>query len=153
MLARGALAAARPLAVGVWLVRSWRPGPARALGGAALVALVPAVVGGWFYLRNVDLYGSVTGSGYLQAKFARVPAESTVRLLVDPVFVLGAWQDLWGSFRSNVGVGSGTSWPATRRPTSGAGCSSAVRLVLAAAWSVSSRRWLHRFLRLGGRVR
>lgn len=107
VLTRSALLPLVPLAALVWLVRSWRAGVGRAVIGAALVGLVPIVAGGWFYLRNIDLYGSVTGAGHLQRKFGRVDAGSTFELLRAPSFLLGAWQDLWGSFRSNLGLGSG----------------------------------------------
>ena len=106
-LTRSALLPLVPIAAAVWLIRSWGTGRRSALMGAALVAVVPAIAGGWFYLRNIDLYGSFSGSGYLQAKFDRARTGSTFDLLRNPRFLLGAWQDLWGSFRSNLGVGSG----------------------------------------------
>lgn len=108
VLTRSALLPLVALAAAVWLLRSWRGGIGRAAGGSALVAVVPAIVGGWFYLRNIDLYGSVTGSGHLQRKFARAPSAPTRELLFAPRFFLGTWQDLWASFRSNLGLGSGS---------------------------------------------
>jgi hypothetical protein len=132
VLARSSLLPLVAIAGGVWLVRSWRSGAGRSLAQTALVGGVPAVLGGWFYLRNVDLYGSVTGSGYLQDKFQRVAAGSTADVLADPVFLLGVWQDLWASFRSNVGIGSGHIVPGTPDAVLGS------RLVIGGALVVAS---------------
>lgn len=110
LLSRSSLLPLVPLAAVVWLSRTWGQGPARALVRSAIVVVVPVLAGGWFYLRNVDLYGSATGSGYLQEKFRRSDSGTTLRLLARPRFLLGAWQDLWGSFSDfgdRVSVGSG----------------------------------------------
>ncbi|SFB00022.1 Predicted membrane protein [Nocardioides alpinus] len=50
-----------------------RAGLRRGLGVAALVGGIPAVAFGWFYLRNLRLYGDVTGQDALLEKFGRVP--------------------------------------------------------------------------------
>ena len=109
ILSRSALLPLVPLGAGVWMWCTWRSEPRRALGGAAVAAVVPAVLGGWFYLRNIELYGSFSGSGHLQEKFGRTDAGSTAELLLHPRFLLGSWQDLWGAFRSNAGLGTGHS--------------------------------------------
>jgi hypothetical protein len=60
----------------VW--RSQRDGPAarrwlRAAGAGAVVAGVPAVAFGWFYARNLLLYGDVGATAALLEKFDRQP--------------------------------------------------------------------------------
>lgn len=54
-----------------------RDGWLRGLGVAAVVGGIPALATGWFYLRNVTLYGDLTGQDALLEKFQR----PTVNLL------------------------------------------------------------------------
>jgi 4-amino-4-deoxy-L-arabinose transferase-like glycosyltransferase len=119
VLTRSSLLPLIGLAVVVWVVRAAMDRDRRGVGAALLVALVPALAGGWFYLRNLDLYGDLTGASYLQDKFGRDPQGSTWELLADPVFLVGAWQDLWGSFRYQVGIGSGEIIVGSRNPQIG----------------------------------
>ena len=74
---------------------------------SVVLVAIPGLAAGWFYLRNYHLYGDVTGSTHLQRKFGRVGGGTTLELLVDLELFGGVWQDLWGSFRSNLGLGSG----------------------------------------------
>jgi hypothetical protein len=63
------------LAVAVLLRTSGSP-PRRQLGHATLLGALPAlcvlVTSGWFYLRNIRLYGDVTGVGYNRELLGRV---------------------------------------------------------------------------------
>jgi 4-amino-4-deoxy-L-arabinose transferase-like glycosyltransferase len=107
VLTRSSLVLLAGVVVAVWLARAVVDRDRRVAGAALLVAVVPALAGGWFYLRNRDLYGDLTGAAYLQEKFGRHRQGSIWDLLAHPVFLVGAWQDLWGSFRSRVAIGSG----------------------------------------------
>jgi hypothetical protein len=57
------------LLVALWRRDGWRT----AIGTAAVVGGVPALATGWFYLRNLSLYGDLTGQGALLEKFERTP--------------------------------------------------------------------------------
>ncbi len=65
-------------------------------------ALVPLAAGlvaaGWFYARNVDRYGDVTGGGYLLRLLHRPAHASTAAALVDAGFWSGMAADAWGRF-------------------------------------------------------
>jgi hypothetical protein len=56
----------------------------RGVGMAALVGIAVAATSGWFYLRNVRLYGDPTGAAALFSKFDRVPNGSPLALLASP---------------------------------------------------------------------
>lgn len=63
----------------------------RGVAAAAVVGGVPALVTGWFYLRNVRLYGDLTGQDALLEKFVREPmgairSVDDVRGLSEPLF-------------------------------------------------------------------
>ena len=60
------------LLVGLARRDGWR----RALGVGAAVGGIPAATFGWFYLRNLRLYGDLTGQDALLAKFDRSPLAS-----------------------------------------------------------------------------
>lgn len=68
--------------------RTWR-GRLRATVVAAWVGGVPAAAWGWFYVRNLRLYGDLTGQDALLEKFDRAPVALTdlltVRTLEQPV--------------------------------------------------------------------
>jgi hypothetical protein len=65
----------------------------------ALAPLAAALVaGGWFYARNVDRYGDVTGGGYLLRLLHRPTHGSTAGALVDPGFWSQMAADAWGRF-------------------------------------------------------
>lgn len=57
-----------------------RPGLRHAVMVASLVGGVPAVAFGWFFIRNVRLYGDFTGQGALLEKFGRAPVTSWHRI-------------------------------------------------------------------------
>jgi hypothetical protein len=83
--------------VGVW--RAGEGGAARRLGRAAVWAgaLGVAVVGvvGWFYLRNLTLYGDLTGSAALLQRFGRTSRGTVLELLTQPGFWRVQQQHLW----------------------------------------------------------
>jgi hypothetical protein len=56
----------------------------RGVGMAALVGLAVAAASGWFYLRNVRLYGDPTGAQALLDKFNRRPNGTPFSLLASP---------------------------------------------------------------------
>lgn len=104
-LTRAALLPLVVLGIGVWLVAAFRS-PVGARRWAPVVALAPVLLSGWFYARNLHLYGDVTGAAHLQEKFGRTPNESTLRLLFDPHFWMGVWQEMWSSFEyARLGTG------------------------------------------------
>lgn len=70
-------------------------GVARAGLAVAAVGGLPAAAIGWFYLRNISLYGSMTGSGALFQQFGRAPSGSTLHTLVDPQFYVQLLESLW----------------------------------------------------------
>ena len=77
------------------LVAVWRAGEGtvpRRLGRAVVwvgaVGAAVAAAAGWFYLRNLTLYGDVTGSAALLDQFGRAPKASMGELLTD----LGFWR-------------------------------------------------------------
>lgn len=55
------------------IVISGRDGWRRGVGVSAAVGGIPAAAVGWFYLRNLHLYGDLTGQDALLAKFGRSP--------------------------------------------------------------------------------
>lgn len=110
--AQGALAVALcSVALLVVLVR--RGDGWRAVGVAGVVGGVPALAFGWFYVRNLVLYGDLTGQAALLRKFDRDPVTSwsqvpgisglaepvqatalvlVVAALLVPVAVVGSWR-------------------------------------------------------------
>lgn len=60
----------------------------RGLAAAVVVGGVPAAATSWFYLRNLRLYGDLTGQDALIAKFERTPIDSWI----DLVRVRGLWE-------------------------------------------------------------
>jgi len=82
---------------GVW--RSSQGSNLRRLGRAAVwagvVAVTVAGMAGWFYLRNLTLYGDFTGSAALLERFGRVPGATPLRLLTSPGFWRVQQERLW----------------------------------------------------------
>lgn len=107
-LSRAALLPLVLLAAGVWLLATLPVAPRRAFIGTALVVGVPVAAAGWFYARNVELYGDLAASGYLLAKFDRVPSGSTLDLLFDGSLWQGMWQSLWGTNGLDGVLGAGS---------------------------------------------
>jgi hypothetical protein len=62
----------------------------RGLLAAVAIGGVPALASGWFYLRNLRLYGDLTGQGALLDKFDRVPLGGWT----DVVHVPGLWEPI-----------------------------------------------------------
>jgi hypothetical protein len=84
------------------LVAAWRAGEGggwrralRALVPAAAVGAVVVASAGWFYLRNIDLYGSVTGTEALLQRFGRSPRASALTAITSPTFWIDQQRRLW----------------------------------------------------------
>jgi hypothetical protein len=71
--------------------RPWLAGA----GPGLVVAVAVAATSGWFWLRNLRLYGDLTGSAALLARFERVPRGSALGLLREPGFWVVQQQRLW----------------------------------------------------------
>ncbi|TQL68532.1 4-amino-4-deoxy-L-arabinose transferase-like glycosyltransferase [Nocardioides albertanoniae] len=67
----------------------------RAVGIAACIGMAPVVVFGWFYVRNIHIYGDPTASSSLFEKFGREPNGSTLFQLVNPEFYGHLLGSLW----------------------------------------------------------
>lgn len=65
-----------------------RYGARRTLLAGAVVGGVPALATGWFYLRNLWLYGDLTGQAALLRKFRREPVDE----LRDIAGISGLWE-------------------------------------------------------------
>lgn len=61
-----------------------RGGFASPVWSAVVLAVPAAVLSGWWYLRNVHLYGDATGSDRLFEKFARVPRKGALDVIHFP---------------------------------------------------------------------
>ena len=67
----------------------------RAVGIAACIGMAPVVVFGWFYVRNISIYGDPTASSSLFEKFGREPNGTTLFQLVNPEFYGHLLGSLW----------------------------------------------------------
>jgi hypothetical protein len=67
----------------------------RALGAGGLVAAVPALAFGWFYLRNLRLYGDLTGAEVLLTGFQRRARGSVLETALDPGFHRRWFEEIW----------------------------------------------------------
>jgi hypothetical protein len=91
------------------------PGPrlAERLVAAVRAAWIPAlavtIAAGWFYVRNVALYGGPTAAVYLFDKFERSPRPEGRAILLDPGFWRVQIQDYWRGFADSKGV-LGDDW-------------------------------------------
>lgn len=72
-----------------------RRGLGRGIALAAVIGAAPAAAIGWFYVRNIRLYGDATASGALYEKFLRVPNGTAAHLLTDPPFYRHLLGSLW----------------------------------------------------------
>jgi hypothetical protein len=83
--------------VGVW--RGSQGGAVRrggrAVVWAGVVGAAVVAVSGWFYLRNLRLYGDLTGSAALFERFGRTPRGSMLELVARPGFWGVQQQRLW----------------------------------------------------------
>ena len=66
--------------VALLVVLSRRDGWRRGLVVSAAVGGIPALAVGWFYVRNLRLYGDLTGQDALLRKFGRAPVPSLDRI-------------------------------------------------------------------------
>jgi hypothetical protein len=109
VLTRASLLPLVAIGIGCWVWVAWRRAHdlRAALVGAGTVALGCAAVAGWFYLRNVRLYGDLTGGDALFDKFDRTRYGSIVDVWTTPRWLVGLWQELWGAARPELAVGSG----------------------------------------------
>jgi hypothetical protein len=119
VLTRSSLLPLVAIAAAVWVGRGLMTRHVRPVLGGVVIGLAAAVAGGWFYLRNIDLYGDPTGASHLQDKFGRERQGTVSSLLRPPWFVIGAWQDLWASFRDGASIGTGKITMGTARPDIG----------------------------------
>jgi hypothetical protein len=62
------------------IVVTGREGWRRGVGVFAVVGGIPALAFGWFYIRNLRLYGDLTGQDALLAKFGRSPVAGLDRI-------------------------------------------------------------------------
>lgn len=62
------------------IVLTRRDGWRRGVAVFAVVGGIPALAFGWFYLRNLQLYGDLTGQNALLAKFGRSPVAGLDRI-------------------------------------------------------------------------
>lgn len=67
-------------ALALLVVLSRRDGLRRGVGVFAAVGGIPALAFGWFYLRNLRVYGDLTGQDALLAKFGRSPVSGLDRI-------------------------------------------------------------------------
>jgi hypothetical protein len=67
----------------------------RGLFLAVRIGLAPVVVIGWFYVRNIVLYGDPTASAALFDKFSRQTHGDTLFQLVNPQLYLHLYGSLW----------------------------------------------------------
>lgn len=90
-------------ASGGWLRKS-------AFGAATVSGVALAIVAssGWFYLRNIELYGDISGAELLFEKFHRRPHGPVLELLGKKKLWWNFIQQLWGYFTGNIKVRSTT---------------------------------------------
>lgn len=144
-LTRASLVPLVGLAAVAWALAAWWDGSRRlAVGGAAAVVGLPAVAAGWFYLRNVDLYGSPTAASYIQERFLRQSQGSIGEVVLRPRFLVGLWQNLWSGFTNKARVGSGEAFVGTADSRLGSSLWVGGLLVLGAAVG-----WVRRAVDLG----
>jgi hypothetical protein len=113
---------------------AWRRAGARAgLRAAALTGGLPVLGAGWFYLRNLRLYGDLTGTAALLRKFDRDPNAELGSVLTSGRYYVDQWDRLLGDLSTGVWT-SGWREPAGR----------VVGAVLLAGLVVAAVGWLRR---------
>ncbi|OIJ28385.1 phospholipid carrier-dependent glycosyltransferase [Nocardioides luteus] len=70
-------------------------GVVRALAASAVATGVPGLATGWFYVRNIVLYGDPTGTGALLDKFDREPNGTWWQVLTDGSLWVDWYERLW----------------------------------------------------------
>lgn len=68
----------------------------RALAAPGLVMVAVLASSGWFYLRNLRLYGDITGATALLERFERSPSLPVSERLLTPEFWVDQQFQLWG---------------------------------------------------------
>lgn len=81
--------------VAMWLRDPTRRTFLRGVAVAAGIGLAPVVVIGWFYVRNMAIYGDATASAALFDKFGREPNGTALFQLVNPEFYGSLLGSLW----------------------------------------------------------
>jgi hypothetical protein len=101
------------LAVLVGVLRAGEGSAWRRLWRAAIwmasVGAVVLAVAGWFYLRNLTLYGDLTGSAALLDRFGRSPHGTVLGLLTEPGFWRLQQRRFWDVAAILPGVRAGVS--------------------------------------------
>lgn len=83
------------IAVALVLKDRSRRGVTRALAASAVATGVPALATGWFYVRNIVLYGDPTASDALLDKFDREPNGTWWQILTDGSLWVDWYERLW----------------------------------------------------------
>ncbi|MFJ9388212.1 phospholipid carrier-dependent glycosyltransferase [Nocardioides sp. NPDC101246] len=83
------------IAVALLLRDHTRRGMVRALAASAVAAGVPALATGWFYVRNIVLYGDPTASHALLDKFDREPNGTWWQIVTDGSLWVDWYERLW----------------------------------------------------------
>lgn len=83
------------IAVALLLRDHSRRGVIRALAASAVATGVPALATGWFYVRNIVLYGDPTASDALLDKFDREPNGTWWQILTDGSLWVDWYERLW----------------------------------------------------------
>jgi hypothetical protein len=83
------------IAVALLLRDHSRRGVIRALAASAVATGVPALATGWFYVRNIVLYGDPTATDALLDKFDREPNGSWWQILTDGALWVDWYERLW----------------------------------------------------------
>lgn len=101
-----AVATLTALVIACWRAGSGGPARRSALAGAAAlgVLLAVAATSGWFYLRNLELYGDITGSAVLFKKFHRRPHGEFPDVLLSTKVWWNFIEQLWGYYTGNIKV-------------------------------------------------
>ena len=139
-------------AAAVWF-QGRRPAARRLLwagAAAAAVWLAAAAASGWFYLRNLRLYGDVTGSAALLEKFHRLPHGPIALVLRTPGYWIAQQQRFWdisANLPAMAGRPTRLAWLLVALPAAGL-------LLLGARWLRARRRpppgrWLPWLLLIG----
>lgn len=83
------------IAVALLLRDHSRRGVLRALGASAVATGVPALATGWFYVRNIVLYGDPTATDALLDKFDREPNGTWWQVVTDGSLWKDWYERLW----------------------------------------------------------
>ncbi|MFE7226272.1 hypothetical protein ACFU7D_15885 [Nocardioides sp. NPDC057577] len=84
-----------------------RMGLLRAAWLTAIATGVPGVAIGWFYLRNIVLYGDATASSALLERYQRVQVDTWFEVMTAPRFWHGWYDHLWVPLQLR---GTGLHW-------------------------------------------